>query len=164
MQEQEFEIGNPDMPIASKTNATPIGGNGGQNGTSDEENLEAPYSPLFVPEDSPLAPVTNTDEATQHDRGKNAGIAIVVPPVERRWEYQTYNEAPVVKVLEEHDDGEDLQYLVKLQDGCKQKVSEVLPDHDTMSRPRIILPYPTVSLHRYLTLSLWQKHVILSFG
>jgi len=147
MQEPEFEIDDMNMPTASKTSATPIGGNGWQDDTSDKGNLEAPYSPLFVSEGSPVAPITVTEETAINERGGNAGIAISVPPVERRWEYQSYNEAPVVKVLEEYDDGEDLQYLVKLQDGCKLKVSEVLPGHNPMSKPELILPYPILLFH-----------------
>lgn len=130
------------MLTASKPSVTPIGGNGGQDDTSDKGILGTPYSPLFMPEESPMAPITATEETATNERGGNAGIVIRVPPVERRWEYQSYNEAPVVKVLEEYDDGEDLQYLVKLQDGCKLKVSEMFPGHNLMSKPGLILRCP----------------------
>ena len=130
MQEQVSEIDGQDAQLATTNSPTLNGANGGPKDASETENHEARYSPLFVPEGSPLVPGISTHEVANLEGGGNAGIAILVPPVERRWEYCSYIEAPVEKILEEYDDGEDLRYLVKLSDGCKQKVSEVLPDNE----------------------------------
>ena len=94
------------------------------NGTGNMDNPQAPHSPLFVPQETPTPPSPIIREASSQKDTLETDIAIIVPPIERRWEYQTYKEAPVVKVLEECDDGGVVRYLVKLRDGCKQRVSD----------------------------------------
>lgn len=52
-------------------------------------------------------------------------IRIVVPPVQRRWEYRVYHEeVSVAEVLEELNDSEELLFLVKLSDGNEVTVSQ----------------------------------------
>ena len=67
-------------------------------------------------------PVTgsNIDKIRKH------GLAVVVPPATRRWEYQVYEEPAVQEVLEEYDEDEDVSYLVRYIDGSEAIVSEKL--------------------------------------
>ena len=55
----------------------------------------------------------------------NAPIeCILVPPVERRWEYQVYrSEHEVQDILEEYEDLGELQYLVRCSNGQQLEVS-----------------------------------------
>lgn len=56
--------------------------------------------------------------------GSQTTIAIIVPPVQRRWEYQVYHEGNYVdEVVDEYDDSEGLQFLARLSDGSEVKVS-----------------------------------------
>ena len=51
-------------------------------------------------------------------------FSIVVPSVERRWEYQVYrSEHEVENILEEYEDLGELQYLVKFSNGSESEVS-----------------------------------------
>jgi hypothetical protein len=112
-------------------------------------------SPLFVSQQSPTPSAVTTSEALpleelnleeQHSEkahpeelkseGLHPGrtrpgemlqdtIRIVVPPVQRRWEYQVYHEeVSVDEVLEEFNDSEELHFLVKLSDGNEVTVSQ----------------------------------------
>ena len=97
--------------------------NGKANGINDSERPESPYSPLFVLEETPPAATSITNGAINYERAGKAVLSIVVPSVERRWEYRTYHEAPVDRVLQEYNDGVEPRYIVSLRDGSKQKVS-----------------------------------------
>ena len=127
-QEQRFSVEDDEPEVVGMSSTTNLGQSdeqeGQQNGINGSEDVEASYSSLFVPEETPAAAVPSTNGTIKHDSVEEAAITIVVPLVERRWEYQTYNEAPVDRVLQEYNDGVGLQYLIKLRDGCKQKVSK----------------------------------------
>lgn len=51
-------------------------------------------------------------------------ISVVVPPVQQRWEYRVYPEELYVdNILEEYDDQDENQFLVKFSDGSEKTVS-----------------------------------------
>lgn len=58
------------------------------------------------------------------DNIRKRGLAVVIPPATRRWEYQLYDDSAVQEVLEEYDEDEDVTYLVKYTDGSQAIVSE----------------------------------------
>ena len=64
----------------------------------------------------------DSDDRTQYFV-KNHGFSVVVPPAERRWEYQVYKEPAVSQILEEFDDDE-VSYLVRFEDGSQEEVSK----------------------------------------
>ena len=87
-------------------------------------NHQNSQSPLFVTEESPLPSTLVTYEALHPEIIARDGIQIIVPAVQRRWEYRLYKEElSVSEVIEEYDDSEEPQFLVRLSDGSKQKVS-----------------------------------------
>ena len=114
------------MQLAIRDSALHTCGIATPNGTYDLENLQSRYSPLFLPEESPPTSAKINGGVTNHEAFETSSIAIIVPPVERRWEYQPYHEAPVDKVIKEYNNGIEIRYLVRLRDGCKQTVSLVL--------------------------------------
>ena len=120
-------VSNTEDEASSIRNSTP-------RGTINVNGSQARHSPLFIPQDSPVRPSSTMHDATYLDNAPSSNISIHVPPVERRWEYQTYKEAPVLKVLEEYDDGGDIQYLVKLRDGCERRVSDFSFGHEYLIR------------------------------
>ncbi|KAG8529480.1 uncharacterized protein KY384_006117 [Bacidia gigantensis] len=61
------------------------------------------------------------DERTRHYIAKN-GIAILVPPVKRQWEYQVYEEPFVMEIVEEYEDNDEVSYLVRFEDGSDETV------------------------------------------
>ena len=159
-QEQSFGIEDDNLQLATTSSTFAIDGTSHQDGTNDSENPQGPYSPLFVPEESPQTPTTIMRGAANHEGAGNTGIVIVAPPVERRWEYQPYMEAPVVKVLKENDDGVEFQYVVKLRDGCKQNVGQVFPDSFT----NIIDQHSHVKAITYLVQSPRSPYLMASPG
>ncbi|KAL8862594.1 MAG: hypothetical protein Q9178_001092 [Gyalolechia marmorata] len=57
-------------------------------------------------------------------RNPNSTFTLLVPPVERRWEYQVYrSEHEVQDVLEEYEDLGELQYLVRFSNGHESEIS-----------------------------------------
>lgn len=65
-----------------------------------------------------------SDHVQSSVRPTRSNIAILVPPVKNRWEYQLYRgESEVQDVLEEYEDLGELQYLVKFSDGHESEVS-----------------------------------------
>lgn len=55
---------------------------------------------------------------------KASNFSILIPPVERRWEYQVYQDDNEVQdILEEYEDVGELHYLVRLQSGREFEVS-----------------------------------------
>ncbi|KAL8940694.1 MAG: hypothetical protein Q9216_002681 [Gyalolechia sp. 2 TL-2023] len=51
-------------------------------------------------------------------------VAVLVPPVERPWEYEVYYEEDAVEdIIEEYEDLEQLQYLVRSRNGNESEVS-----------------------------------------
>ncbi|MCJ1475148.1 hypothetical protein MMC13_003808 [Lambiella insularis] len=65
-------------------------------------------------------------------------FAVIVPPVNRRWEYKTYNADPRVRrVLEEVEDAEQLSYLIQTRDG-RTSVSTLEQILHTAGGPRAL--------------------------
>ena len=66
----------------------------------------------------------DTYQAMEYPRLQDIHIAVVVPPVERRWEFQIYEEVPIIdKVVRESEKTTILQYLVIFYGGRKVWVS-----------------------------------------
>lgn len=85
--------------------------------------FQDPDSPLFVSSHnhSPSNPIASRplhSEITAQDT-----INVVVPPVQRRWEYKVFREVPSVsKVLQEYDNTDGVRFLVRFSDGSESKV------------------------------------------
>ena len=83
-----------------------------------------PDSPLFVSQGTSSTTVSEVAEALYEDVVKRDGIAVIVPPVQNRWEYCRYEDPmEVVELLEEYDDGGLIEYLVRKEDGMEEVVS-----------------------------------------
>ena len=81
-------------------------------------------SPLFVSEGSPSASSEDVGEALDEESVRRDGIAVIVPPVVNGWEYRRYEEPPrATDTLEEYNDGELLEYLVRFDDDNEEVVS-----------------------------------------
>lgn len=65
-------------------------------------------------------------EALQPESVRKRGIAVVVHPVERAWEYRLYGGPAVSEILERYDDGGFIEYLVRCDDESEEVVSLVL--------------------------------------
>lgn len=94
--------------------------------TNTSANTQSGYSPLFLSSGSPSTPDAVVHDALSQEIAMNDPIAIILPPVQRRWEYRTYDDAPVAEVLEEFEDSDTIQYLINLRDGRELKVSLAL--------------------------------------
>ena len=89
-------------------------------------HLQDSPSPLFVSEHSPVSTISVTYEALHPEVIGRDAVQVVVPSVQRRWEYRPYQEeAFISKVIKEYDDSEELQFLVKYSDGNEEEVSGV---------------------------------------
>ena len=51
------------------------------------------------------------------------GLAVVVPPATRRWEYTVYDEPVVEQILDELSDEDEVKYLVRYSDETEKTVS-----------------------------------------
>ncbi|KAL9131362.1 MAG: hypothetical protein Q9217_000689 [Psora testacea] len=50
-------------------------------------------------------------------------LAIVVPPVTRRWEYKIHEEPQLEEILEEYEGKDELSYLVRFTEGTEDEIS-----------------------------------------
>ena len=62
-------------------------------------------------------------EALQPESVRKRGIAVVVHPVERAWEYRLYGGPAVNEIVERYDDGGFIEYLVRYDDESEEVVS-----------------------------------------
>lgn len=62
-------------------------------------------------------------EALQPESVRKRGIAVVVHPVERAWEYRLYGGPAVDEIVERYDDGGFIEYLVRYDDESEEVVS-----------------------------------------
>ena len=96
-------------------------------------------SPLFVSQDEgrdmsldegPDHPLLAKGEALRPEAVRKRGLAVIVPPVQRPWEYLVYKEPRAKEIVEVYDDGE---YLVQFEDEWEEVVSQrtqpLLPLH-----------------------------------
>jgi hypothetical protein len=96
-------------------------------------------SPLFMSQDEghdmsldkgPDHLLLAKGEALRPEAVKKRGLAVVVPPVQRPWEYLVYKEPKAREIVEVYDDGE---YLVQFEDEWEEVVSQgtqpLLPLH-----------------------------------
>lgn len=81
-----------------------------------------PNSPIFVLDGDPST--SQAPELSPQPSSSNDDIAIVVPPVERPWEYQIYQDDTTIATIREEMVGQyDFKYLVRFQDGHEGTVS-----------------------------------------
>ena len=113
-----------DMRVTrSGTGISPPAMAAAQGSDQEKEDNDRYNSPLFVsPGSSTPArypPIRVSSETTRC----KCGIAVVVPPVERRWEYRVFPDEPrVSEIIDEFEDTEEVQYLVAFEDGHEAKV------------------------------------------
>ena len=62
-------------------------------------------------------------EALRPESVRKRGIAVVVHPVERAWEYRLYGGPAVTEIVERYDDGGFIEYLVRYDDESEDVVS-----------------------------------------
>lgn len=90
---------------------------------SDAETPQGHFSPIFS-SDRFTPEQTHTEEPPDGLPNRR-GIAVVVPPLERRWEYRVYKEKTTIdKVLKHIKKLGQLQYLVKFIDAQELMVSK----------------------------------------
>ena len=90
-------------------------------------NARKSSSPLFMSQDDPSHDeLLALGEALRPGAVKKRGIAVVVPPVQRPWEYLVYEEPEVKEIVEAYDDDE---YLVQFEDEREEVVSLAAPPH-----------------------------------
>ena len=78
---------------------------------------------------SPGVALQDADRTMEHLRQRD--IAVIVPPVEQRSDFQTYQEDPIIrKIIEESEKTAELQYLVKFHGGKKLWVSTTTNSSD----------------------------------
>lgn len=81
-----------------------------------------PYSPIFVSDRDPST--SQVPESSLRPSSSSDDIVIVVPPVERPWEYQIYQDDTTIATIQEEIVGQyDTKYLVQFQDGHEGTVS-----------------------------------------
>lgn len=81
-----------------------------------------PNSPIFVSDRDPST--SQVRESSPRPPSSSDGIAIVVPPVERPWEYQVYQDDTTIATIREEIVGQhEFNYLVQFQDGHEGTVS-----------------------------------------
>lgn len=121
---QSQAIDNENPPARPGTVTPPLIVDGEIENSIEFTNRRDSQSPLFVPEESPIPSTLFTNEALYPEIIARDGIQVIVPPVQRRWEYRLYEEQLfIIEVLEEYGDFEEPQFLVTLSDESEQKVS-----------------------------------------
>lgn len=89
-----------------------------------QEDRKDSQSPLFVGKDSPVSSPPITYEPLHPKTVARDGIQVILPLVQRRWEFLSYDEEPVsIKVAEENNDSEGSQDFSMLSIGNEEKVS-----------------------------------------
>ncbi len=83
--------------------------------------VEWKSSPFFTSQPNSSSQNNAQFEILNETSVRKRGLAVLVPPIERRWEYQVYEEPQVSQILGEYDDG---SLLVQLDDGSEEVVSE----------------------------------------
>ena len=74
--------------------------------------------------DSRAASLSALGEVLQEKAVKRNGLAVIVPPVQNRWEYKVFQEEDEMdRILEEYDDAGIIEYLVLFSDGSEDVVS-----------------------------------------
>jgi len=105
-------------------------------GAAEAEVLEVEPQFVEAPDDSNGSPRSTTPvyEALRPELVEKHGLAVILPPAQRRWEYQVYEEPTVDEILEAYEDDEDPYYLVRFTDGREVDVcrSSNLPDLTSM--------------------------------
>ena len=102
----------------------------GNSSLSDVEPVQTVQTPdkSFFSHDIPNG-VTSADsllklgEALHPESVQKRGIAVVVHPVERAWEYCLYEGPAVSEIVERYDDGGLIEYLVRYEDETEEVVS-----------------------------------------
>lgn len=101
-----------------------------RNGTSsvvvdgNHDDTKSSQSPLFVSEGSSVSPPPVNYELLYPETVARDGIQVILPPVQRRWEYMPFDEELAnISVVEEDDDSGGSQILPMPPNGNEEKVS-----------------------------------------
>ena len=87
-----------------------------------EASVESPAIDIPVSDGDPST--SQVPESSPRPTSGSDDIAIVVPPVERPWEYQIYQDDTTIATIREEIVGQyDFKYLVQFQDGHEGIVS-----------------------------------------
>ena len=121
----------------------------------DPELTTMQFDPPLAPSPrDPTVPVSALDQVLNERAVKRNGLAVIVPPVRKRWEYKVFEEDdPVDEILEEYDDAGFIEYLVLFSDGREDVVSAP-PFTLTLVR----LPLTQLSTHTFNYLSSSSLH------
>lgn len=123
VQEPEQETPDERRKIKSGTGISPAAMTAAHGSDQEYADGDGHNSPLFVSKSSTPAKSASYG-VTSHTTTCKCGIAVVVPPVERRWEYRVFPDEPrVIEIIEENEGAGELQYLVAFENGHEAKVS-----------------------------------------
>ena len=136
-QDHAIELKNAEMVLASDVELiepTPV------ENTDHSTVFEQKSSSFFVSRRGSPRQDHTQHEALNKYAVEKRGLAVVVPPVERPWEYLVYKEPSVSTILGEYDDGGRLRYLVQLDDEREDVVSGSLlqAHYETWQHPRCL--------------------------
>lgn len=116
-------------------------------GEDQDERKSSPVVDTLAPKVS-SSPRRSThspvDEGTT--LSSNAPIAVILPSIQRPWDYQLYEDDVIVdQVLEDIIGQYEVKYIVRFADGQEQTVS-IVDHHDTRSQPLFLTLHSGVSV------------------
>ncbi len=102
----------------------------GNSSPSDVEPVETvqtphqPFSSYHIPNGViSVDSLLELGEALHAESVRKRGIAVVVHPVEKAWEYRLHRGPAVSEIVERYDDGGLIEYLVRYEDETEEVVS-----------------------------------------
>ena len=90
-----------------------------------QETEQSTSSPKVPQGPTSVNTLLSLGEALRPEAVLKRGIAVVVYPVERPWDYRLYRGLAVTEIVERYDDGGLIEYLVKYEDEDEEVVSLV---------------------------------------
>lgn len=94
------------------------------NGEIDPDSMTMRFDPPSISSQEGSVPFSALGEVLHEKAVKKNGLAVIVPPVQNRWEYKVFkDEEEVDEILEEYDDAGFVEYLVLFADGSEDVVS-----------------------------------------
>ena len=86
-------------------------------------NRQVPQPPLPAGEGIPVSLTPNTYEALHPEIVAKDGHQVIVPPVQRRWEYLSYDEEPIGSKVTEGNHNSKESSVLSMLSGNEEKVS-----------------------------------------